>query len=295
MFRQLKTLEEGSAAFRRQREAIIAQALPLADHIARRFRDRGEPLEDLIQAARVGLVKAVNRFDVDNGADFLSFAVPTVMGEIRRHFRDYGWAVKVPRALKECRAQLVKASAELSQRLGRSPTASELAAHLGIERETVVEATIAGSSYSTLSTDVQAGPDDQHRLLGDTLGGIDPNLDMVIDLGTVRPLIAALPDRERTVLMLRFVENLTQSQIAERLGYSQMHVSRLLAKVLSTLRSQALDPDLAANRLDTGLASEQASTPVTHWCVGAVRPLASTPRNLAAAEKSTAPLSPRPR
>ena len=246
LFRQLKTREEGSAAFRRQREAIIAQALPLADHIARRFRDRGEPLEDLIQAARVGLVKAVNRFDVDNGADFLSFAVPTVMGEVRRHFRDCGWAVKVPRALKECRAQLVKASAELSQRLGRSPTASELAAHLGIDRETVVEATIAGSSYSTLSTDVHAGPDDEHRLLGDTLGGIDPNLDMVIDLGTVRPLIAALPDRERTVLMLRFFENMTQSQIAERLGYSQMHVSRLLAKVLSTLRSQALDPDLAA-------------------------------------------------
>ena len=188
MFRQLKNLEEGSAAFRRQREAIIAHALPLADHIARRFRDRGEPLEDLIQAARVGLVKAVNRFDVDNGAEFLSFAVPTMMGEVRRHFRDHGWAVKGPRRLKDLQRQLVQARGELSQRLGRAPTAAEIADHLGIDHELVVEAVIAGTNYCTRSTDVQAGSHDEYRPLGETLGDVDPSLDTVIDVESVRPI-----------------------------------------------------------------------------------------------------------
>lgn len=238
MFRRLKALDEGSLAFRRQREAIIERALPLADHIARRYKNRGEPIDDLVQAARVGLVNAVNRFDPDNGADFLSFAVPTMMGEVRRHFRDYGWAVKVPRRLKDLQGQLVRARAELSQQIGRAPTATEVARHLGIEREAVMEATIASSNYSTLSTDVRAGADDEYRSVGDTLGDIDPNIDKVVDLETVRPLIAALPDRERTVLTLRFFESMTQTQIAGRMGYSQMHVSRLLAQALRRLREQ---------------------------------------------------------
>jgi RNA polymerase sigma-B factor len=238
MFRHLQSLDEGSVAFRRQREAIVERSLPIADHIARRFSNRGEPLDDLVQAARVGLVNAVNRFDVDNGAEFLSFAVPTMMGEVRRHFRDHGWAVKVPRRLKDLQRQLVQARGELSQRLGRAPTASEIADHLGIDHELVVEAVIAGSSYSTRSTDVQAGLDDEYRPLGETLGDVDPKLDAVIDVETVRPHIAALPDRQRTVLVLRFFENLTQTQIAERIGCSQMHVSRLLAQALRTLRSQ---------------------------------------------------------
>ena len=138
MFRHLKSLDEGSVAFRRQREAIVERPLPIADHIARRFRNRGEPLDDLVQAARVGLVNAVNRFDVETGSEFLSFAVPTMMGEVRRHFRDHGWAVKVPRRLKDLQRQLVQARGELSQRLGRAPTASEIADHLGIDRELVV-------------------------------------------------------------------------------------------------------------------------------------------------------------
>jgi RNA polymerase sigma-B factor len=245
MFRHLQSLDEGSVAFRRQREAIVERSLPIADHIARRFRNRGEPLDDLVQAARVGLVNAVNRFDVDNGAEFLSFAVPTMMGEVRRHFRDHGWAVKVPRRLKDLQRQLVQARGELSQRLGRAPTASEIADHLGIDHELVVEAVIAGSNYCTCPTDVRAGPDDEYRPLGETLGDVDHNLDTVIDVETVRPHIAALPDRQRTVLMLRFFENLTQSQIAERIGCSQMHVSRLLAQALRTLRSQVREPDLA--------------------------------------------------
>jgi RNA polymerase sigma-B factor len=243
MFGRLRTLDEGSVAYRRQREEIVRRTLPLADHIARRFRNRGEPNDDLVQAARVGLVNAVNRFDPDNGADFLAFAVPTMMGEVRRHFRDYGWAVKVPRRLKDLQGQLVKARNELSQENGRAPTATEIAKYLGIDRESVIEATIASSNYSTLSTDVQAGPDAEFRAIGDTLGDVDPNLDKVVNLATVRPLIAALPDREQTVLTLRFFENLTQTQIAERMGYSQMHVSRLISKALRTLRNQVNAPD----------------------------------------------------
>jgi RNA polymerase sigma-B factor len=245
MFRHLKSLDELSPEFRRQRDAIIERSLPLADHIARRYGGRGEPFDDLVQAARVGLVNAVNRFDVDNGAEFLSFAVPTMMGEVRRHFRDYGWAVKVPRRVKELQPQLIKARSELSQRLGRAPNATEVAAHLGIERDLVIEATIGGGNYSTVSTDMPVGGGDDYRLFGDTLGDVDPNLDKVLDIETVRPLIAALPERQRTVLTLRFFENLTQTQIAERIGCSQMHVSRLLANALDTLRSQARKPLLA--------------------------------------------------
>jgi RNA polymerase sigma-B factor len=248
MFRRLATLDEGSIAYQRQREEIIERALPLANHIARRFRNRGEPIDDLVQAARVGLVNAVNRFDPDNGAEFLAFAVPTMMGEVRRHFRDYGWAVKVPRRLKDLQGQMVKARGALSQELNRAPTAMEIAKYLGIDRESVIEATIASSNYSTLSTDVQAGPDTEYRAIGDTLGDVDPNIDKVLDLETVRPLIAALPDREQTVLTLRFFDNMTQTQIAERMGYSQMHVSRLIAKALGTLRNQVLDADRVDSR-----------------------------------------------
>ena len=245
MFRQLKALEAGSVAYRRQREVIIQLCLPLADHIARRYSGRGEPHDDLVQAARVGLVNAVNRFDVGYGADFVSFAVPTMMGEVRKHFRDYGWAVKVPRRIKDLQAQLSKARAELSQQLGRAPNASEIAEHLGVDREIVIEATIAGGSYSTLSTDVEAGPEDQFKPVGETLGDVDPGLNRVLDVETARPLIAALPDQQRTVLTLRFFANMTQYQIAERMGYSQMHISRLLAKALNTLRSQVREADLA--------------------------------------------------
>ncbi len=247
MFRRLKSLDEGSVAFRRQREAIVERSLPIADHIAHRFSNRGEPFDDLVQAARVGLINAVNRFDVETGSEFLAFAVPTMMGEVRRHFRDYGWAVKVPRRLKDIQGQLVQAREELSQCLGRAPTASEIADRLGVDRELIVEAAIAGSNYTTRSTDVHPEPDDKFQPLGETLGGVDPNLDAVIDVETVRPLIAALPDRQRTVLILRFLENLTQTQIAERVGCSQMHVSRLLADALRTLRTQVRAPELAVS------------------------------------------------
>src|SRR5829696_1497002 len=154
MFRHLKTLDAGSIAYQLQRASICEHCLPLADHIARRYRNRGESHEDLLQVARLGLVNAINRFDADKGVEFLAFAVPTMMGEVRRHFRDHGWAVKVPRPAKDVMLQVNHATADLGQQLGRAPTATEIAKHLGIDREQVVQAAIAGSNYSTLSTDM---------------------------------------------------------------------------------------------------------------------------------------------
>jgi RNA polymerase sigma-B factor len=238
MFRTLQGLPEGSAEFTRQRDSIVERCLPLADHIARRFDGRGEPRDDLVQVARVGLVNAVIRFNVDAGSDFVSFAVPTIMGEVRRHFRDNSWSVKVPRRLKELHLRLGAATAELSQKLGRAPTPSELAAELEIDREEIVEGLVAGSSYNTLSIDGAGGGTEEAPAIADTLGDVDLNLDQIENRESLRPLLASLPERERQVLLLRFFESMTQTQIAERVGISQMHVSRLLAKSLARLRDQ---------------------------------------------------------
>ncbi|MCV7315536.1 RNA polymerase sigma factor SigF [Mycolicibacillus parakoreensis] len=239
MFRRLAALPAASPRFCAQRDKIVERCLPLADHIARRFDGRGENREDLVQVARVGLVNAVARFDVEAGSDFVSFAVPTIMGEVRRHFRDNSWSVKVPRRLKEMHLRLGAATAELSQRLGRAPTPSELATEMEVSRREVVEGLVAGSSYNTLSIDSgSGGGDDDVRAIADTLGSVDAGMDRIDNLETLRPLLAALPERERTVLILRFFESMTQTQIAERVGVSQMHVSRLLAKSLARLRTQ---------------------------------------------------------
>jgi RNA polymerase sigma-B factor len=238
MFRTLQGLEEGSDKFTRQRDSIVERCLPLADHIARRFDGRGEPRDDLVQVARVGLVNAVIRFDVDAGSDFVSFAVPTIMGEVRRHFRDNSWSVEVPRRLKELHLRLGAATAELSQRLGRAPTPSELAVELEMDREEIVEGLVAGSSYNTLSIDGAGGGTEEAPAIADTLGDVDLNLDQIENRESLRPLLASLPDRDRQVLLLRFFESMTQTQIAERVGISQMHVSRLLAKSLTRLRDQ---------------------------------------------------------
>jgi RNA polymerase sigma-B factor len=239
MFRELASLEPGTVSFRRHRDRIVERCMPLADHIARRFGGRGESRDDLVQVARVGLVNAVIRYDVETGSDFVAFAVPTIIGEVRRHFRDNSWSLKVPRRLKELHVRLGAATAELSQRLGRAPTASELAAELGMNREEVVEGMVAGSAYNTMSIDGGTGGSDEGPpAIIETLGGDDLNLDLIENREALRPLLAALPERERTVLMLRFFESMTQSQIAERIGVSQMHVSRLLAKALARLRSE---------------------------------------------------------
>ena len=238
MFRALQGLDEGSTKFTRQRDRIVERCLPLADHIARRFDGRGEPRDDLVQVARVGLVNAVIRFDVDAGSDFVSFAVPTIMGEVRRHFRDNSWSVKVPRRLKELHLRLGAATAELSQKLGRAPTPSELAAELEMDRDEIVEGLVAGSSYNTLSIDGAGGGTEEAPAIADTLGDVDLSLDQIENRESLRPLLASLPERERQVLLLRFFESMTQTQIAERVGISQMHVSRLLAKSLARLRDQ---------------------------------------------------------
>jgi RNA polymerase sigma-B factor len=238
MFRQLNALPVDSLERERAREEIVRRCMPLAEHIAHRFDGRGEPREDIAQVARLGLVNAVNRFDVDCGSDFVSYAVPTIMGEVRRHFRDNSWAVKVPRRLKELHLQLGSATAEMAQRLGRAPTPSELAAEMELDRDEVVEALIAGSGYNTLSMDAGSGGGDDAPPLAETLGSRDANLDRIENHEALRPLLDALPERERTVIVLRFFESLTQSQIAERVGISQMHVSRLLARTLARLRDE---------------------------------------------------------
>jgi len=238
MFRRLAEQDQDGPEFQRQRDRIVERCLPLADHIARRFDGRGEPRDDLVQVARVGLVNAVIRYDVTTGSDFVSFAVPTIMGEVRRHFRDNSWSVKVPRRLKELHLRLAAATSKLSQQNGRAPTASELAAELEIDRNEVIEGLVAGSSYNTLSIDGAGGGDDEAPAIIDTLGDADSALDRIENRETLRPLLETLPERERTVLMLRFFESMTQTQIAERIGVSQMHVSRLLARALASLRDQ---------------------------------------------------------
>ncbi|MEB3033212.1 RNA polymerase sigma factor SigF [[Mycobacterium] nativiensis] len=239
LFRELAQYDSDSADHRNRKDKIVERCLPLADHIARRFEGRGELRDDLVQVARVGLVNAVTRFDVETGSDFVSFAVPTIMGEVRRHFRDNSWSVKVPRRLKELHLRLGAATADLSQRLGRAPTASELARELEISRDDVVEGLVAGSSYNTLSIDSGGKSDeDDVRSIADTLGDVDAALVRIDDREALRPLLNALPERERTVLVLRFFESMTQTQIAERVGISQMHVSRLLAKSLARMREQ---------------------------------------------------------
>ncbi len=240
LFRELAELDDGSIAFQRKRDSIVERCLPLADHIARRFDGRGEPRDDLVQVARVGLVNAVIRFDVTAGSDFVSFAVPTIMGEVRRHFRDNTWSVKVPRRLKELHLRLSAATADLSQRLGRAPTATELAAELEMDRDEVIEGLLAGSSYNTLSMDSGGSGSEDAPAIVETLGDLDVNLDQIENREVLRPLLETLAERERTVVVLRFFESLTQTQIAERIGVSQMHVSRLLAKSLARLRDQLL-------------------------------------------------------
>ncbi|WP_308198265.1 RNA polymerase sigma factor SigF [Rhodococcus sp. ARC_M6] len=238
VFENLGTLDREGAEYERVRAALITRCLPLAEHIARRFDGRGEAHDDLVQVARLGLVNAVDRFDVTRGSDFVSFAVPTVMGEVRRHFRDTGWAVRVPRRMKELHFQLGQAISELSQQLGHAPTVDELAATLGVEREEVAQALIAGNAYQTVSVDGAASNHTDDLPLVETLGDYDAALENVENHEALRPLLEKLPERERTVLMLRFFGNMTQTQIAEKVGVSQMHVSRLLAKTLSNLREQ---------------------------------------------------------
>ena len=223
------------------RDRLVTEFLPVAQHIARRFAQRGEPYDDLVQVATVGLISAIDRFDPTRGSDFLSFAVPTIMGEVRRHFRDTSWSVRVPRRLKELHLAITSATNELSQHLGRAPTPSELATHLGIGKEDVYEGLEASNAYRSSSLDELLVGTDTSVPLGDALGDEDPELAGVENRETLQPLLQQLPERERTIILLRFFGNLTQTQIADRVGLSQMHVSRLLSKTLEDLRKGLLN------------------------------------------------------
>ncbi|MBM7775639.1 RNA polymerase sigma-B factor [Actinokineospora baliensis] len=238
LFTELGELPEGDDRREAVRDKLVTGHLALAEHIAMRFAHRGVARDDLTQVATVGLIHAVDRFDPTRGIDFLSFAVPTIMGEVRRYFRDTAWSVRVPRRLKELHLTITAAGNELSQRLGRAPTPSEIATHLGMSREEVYEGLEAGQVYQSVSLDeaLSSGDPDSDPL-ADTLGEDDAALLGIEDHESLRPLIERLPERERRILMLRFFRNMTQTQIAEKIGVSQMHVSRLLTRTLETLRA----------------------------------------------------------
>ncbi|WP_095936555.1 RNA polymerase sigma factor SigF [Streptomyces sp. Tue6028] len=239
MFVELRKLKEGSAEYAELRNQLVRMHLPLVEHLARRFRNRGEPLDDLTQVATIGLIKSVDRFDPERGVEFSTYATPTVVGEIKRHFRDKGWAVRVPRRLQELRLALTTATAELSQLHGRSPTVHELAEKLAISEEEVLEGLESANAYSTLSLDVP-DTDDESPAVADTLGAEDEALEGVEYRESLKPLLEDLPPREKRILLLRFFGNMTQSQIAQEVGISQMHVSRLLARTLAQLREKLL-------------------------------------------------------
>lgn len=225
------------------REQLINGYLPVAEHIARRFAGRGEPLDDLMQVATVGLINAVDRFEPGRGSDFFSFAVPTITGEVRRYFRDHGWSTRVPRRLKDLHIAIRSALAELSQQLGRAPRPSEIADRLGLPVAEVIEGLQAGEAYRSSSLDEMLGSGEGKATLGEFIGGLDGELALIDDREALRPLLAQLPPRERTIIALRFFRQLTQTQIAEQVGISQMHVSRVLRQTLVYLHEQMAGSD----------------------------------------------------
>jgi RNA polymerase sigma-B factor len=241
MFDQMATLPEKEAERARLRDQLVEMHLPLVEYLARRFAGRGEPLDDLIQVGTIGLIKAVDRFDIERGVEFSTYATPTVVGEIKRHFRDKGWTVRVPRRLQELRAALSSATSELTQALGRAPTVAELASKLKISEEEVLEGLESANAYTAVSID--ANDSDGGLSVADTLGEYDEALEGVEYRESIKPMLDSLPARERRILMLRFFGNLTQSQIAAELGISQMHVSRLLARTLAQLRERLLQEE----------------------------------------------------
>lgn len=220
------------------RDQLVRGYLPVAQHIARRFANRGEPLDDLFQVATVGLINAINRYSPDRGSDFFSFAVPTISGEVRRHFRDLGWSMRVPRRLKDMHVSINGVVSELSQQLGRAPKPSEIADRLGVPLAEVLEGLEAAEAYRSSSLDELLSSEQGSSTVGELVGQADAELARVDAQQSLRPMLASLPERERTIVLLRFFGNMTQTQIAEQVGISQMHVSRLLAQTLDRLRSR---------------------------------------------------------
>jgi RNA polymerase sigma-B factor len=240
LFGELAGADETDQRRRQIRDQLVEMHLPLVEYLARRFRNRGEPLDDLIQVATIGLIKSIDRFDLERGVEFSTYATPTIVGEIKRHFRDKGWAIRVPRRLQEMKLSLTKATAELSQRNGRAPTVAELAKYLELSEDEVLEGLESANAYSAISLDAPDIADDDSTAVSDSLGAVDDALEGVVYRESLKPLLEKLPSREKNILMLRFFANKTQSEIANDLGISQMHVSRLLARTLAQLREGLL-------------------------------------------------------
>ncbi|MFI2211739.1 RNA polymerase sigma factor SigF [Streptomyces sp. NPDC020141] len=239
LFARLEQLEEGTHDHAYVRNTLVELNLALVKFAASRFRTRSEPMEDIIQVGTIGLIKAIDRFELSRGVEFPTFAMPTVIGEIKRFFRDTSWSVRVPRRLQELRIELARATDELAQRLDRAPTVPELAAHLDLAEDEVVEGMVASNAYTAGSLDARSESDDSHDAegtLADRIGYEDHGLEGVEYIESLKPLIAGLPPRDRKILSLRFVGGMTQSDIGEELGISQMHVSRLLTRTLIKLR-----------------------------------------------------------
>lgn len=241
-FRRLTELEEGTHEYQYARNTLIEMNMSLVRYAAGRFRSRGpEEMEDIVQVGMIGLIKAIDRFELSREVEFTSFAIPYIVGEIKRFFRDTSWSVHVPRRLQEARVQLARATEELRSRLGRTPTTAELAQLMSLSEKEVDEARVASNGYNSASLDAAIGSEpDGESVLADFIGTEDAALELVEDFHALAPMIADLDERERKIVHWRFVEELTQAEIGERLGCSQMHVSRLLSRTLKRLRAGML-------------------------------------------------------
>ncbi|WP_413251890.1 RNA polymerase sigma factor SigF [Streptomyces spectabilis] len=243
-FARLAVLEEGTHDYQYVRNTLIELNLSLVRYAATRYRNRGDEREDIVQVGTIGLIKAIDRFDLTREVEFTTFAVPYIVGEIKRFFRDTSWAVHVPRRLQEARIELVKATEELSSRLDRDPTTAELAELMSLPEDEVVEARKAANAYTSSSLDTTlltgAAGDESEAVLADFIGAEDTGYELVEDLNSLAPLIGELSERDREIVHMRFVEELTQAEIGERIGVSQMQVSRLLNRILSRLRAGLL-------------------------------------------------------
>ncbi|MFF5184641.1 RNA polymerase sigma factor SigF [Streptomyces sp. NPDC000345] len=242
-FKRLNELEEGTHAYQYARNTLIEMNMSLVRFAAGRFRGRGDDMEDIVQTGMIGLIKAIDRFEISREVEFTSFALPYIVGEIKRFFRDTTWAVHVPRRLQELRVELAKARDELASRLDREPTVAELATLMNLSENEVVEAQIAANGYNSSSLDAALtgdGPENGEAVLADFIGVEENGLRLVEDFQSLAPLMAELSERDREILHLRFVEEATQAEIGERLGCSQMHVSRLIKRIITRLRQGML-------------------------------------------------------
>jgi len=240
-FGRLCSLPDG-AERQALRDEIVRSWLPMAERIARRYRGRGEAVEDLCQVAALGLVKAVDRYEPARGYAFESYAIPTITGEIKRHFRDHMWVLHVPRRVQDLRNRVRSAVKEIAQETpGHSPTVAEIAEHTQLDEDDVRVGLEAMDSFTALSLDAEVTGSDDGYVLGDALGESDSGYDLIVDREAVKPCLQSLPERERTILYLRYFRGMTQSRIASQLGISQMHVSRLLSGCCARMREEALD------------------------------------------------------